>query len=113
VGRAPLDGGPYSFLVTLDNGPFAVAALPLPFTGEASAAYVYVVSQGSGSFSQTDVGTLVKIPVDGGASTTMASGLATPTSVAIDATNVYWVNSGYCPSDGGACTTGSVMTTSR
>jgi len=37
-------------------------------------------------------GTIMKVPIGGGASTTAASGQVTPTSVAVDAANIYWPN---------------------
>lgn len=45
-------------------------------------------------------GTVMKVPVDGGAPIQLASGQHAPASVAVDATSVYWANSGTAPGDG-------------
>jgi hypothetical protein len=45
-------------------------------------------------------GTVNKAPIDGGAVTTLASGLSGPLSIALDATFVYWTNSASGMGDG-------------
>ena len=39
-------------------------------------------------------GTVMKVPLTGGMPTTIASGQSDPVAVGVDATSVYWVNSG-------------------
>jgi hypothetical protein len=61
--------------------------------------YVYWTDFGSGS--------VMKVPIDGGASVTIASGQPCPAGIAVDSTSVYWANRG--PSNG----TGTVNTISK
>ncbi len=49
---------------------------------------------------------MLKVPIDGGAPTTLASGLRSAYEIAVDDTSVYWTDLGYC--DGGICD-GTVM----
>jgi hypothetical protein len=37
-------------------------------------------------------GVVMKVPLDGGAPTRLASGLSSPTSIAVDDTSVYWAD---------------------
>jgi hypothetical protein len=49
-------------------------------------------------------GTVAKVPIAGGQPTVLASGQATPTDIAVDTFNVYWIN------QGSGAGTGAVMT---
>ena len=50
-------------------------------------------------------GALVRVPLDGGQAQTIASGLPCPSTLAVDATGIYWVDNGSAP----AASDGSVM----
>jgi hypothetical protein len=77
VNRLPLDGGAS---VPLLHGQFAYNGLAV------SPANLYVSAQGSA---------ITSVPLDGGAPTTLYSGEQNaPVAVAVDATNVYWAESG-------------------
>ena len=52
-------------------------------------------------------GSVAKVPIEGGAATTLATGQANPAFVAVDTTNVYWSNSPTAK-DAGAKTIGGV-----
>jgi hypothetical protein len=54
-------------------------------------------------------GVILSIPGSGGKVTTLASGQADPSAIAIDTSDVYWANEGVCPGDGGPCEKGSVV----
>jgi hypothetical protein len=75
VAQLPLAGGTPVTLATAQGNPVSAIAL--------DAQYVYWGNPG---------GDVVKTPIGGGAVTTLATGQHSPTGVAVDADNVYWVN---------------------
>jgi hypothetical protein len=78
------EGG--STVVTLVSGD---EACPINIVVDATS--VYWTSNG---------GSVMKVPIDGGTPTTLASGPGTPWGIAVDATNVYWVDVGGLGDDG-------------
>jgi sugar lactone lactonase YvrE len=76
----------------------------------ASGQYAYGMAVDTANVYWTNFGdgTVMKVPLGGGAATTLVSGQDSPVGVAVDATSVYWANYG-CQSDGGVCTSGSIM----
>jgi hypothetical protein len=104
----PSAGGTPTVLAAGQAYPTAIAA---------DATSVYWTNGGSGTCPPTNpsctpppTGTVMKIPIDGGTPTTLASGQNNPQRIAIDATNVYWTNEGS-PGQGSAPsnTDGTVM----
>jgi len=67
----PLAGGPPNVLSSLGTGDLAI-----------DATHIYFIASGS----------ILEIPRGGGLVTTLASGQTTPSSIAVDASNVYWTN---------------------
>jgi hypothetical protein len=65
-----------------------------------TAAYALASDGAHVYFSATSDGTISKIPVEGGSVDVLARQQTAPTAIAVDATSVYWLNSG---------TTGSLM----
>jgi len=74
--RVPLAGGTPVTLATLPNGGGCIAAVPLPAVQGQSAHDVY-----------WSAGALLRVPVSGGSSTTIAP---TANCIAVDPTTVYW-----------------------
>lgn len=94
VGRVPRMGGAREPLAA---GKFASALALAPATGE-----LYWVEGGA-----TSSGRLVRMPLAGGAETTLATGLSVPRGVALDEACVYWTHQGVGDASG------SVMARSR
>lgn len=92
VGRQPLAGGGSSYPVTLaeagppTNEPVAITVDPSNPTN------IYWVDYLSGTVNQ--------MPVGGGVIKLLATGQVHPWAVAVDSTNVYWVDRGTQPSSG-------------
>ena len=49
-----------------------------------------------------------KVPIGGGAVTTLVTGLTSPTAIAVDGASVYVADSG-CPVDGSGCIGGAIV----
>jgi hypothetical protein len=91
----PLGGGPVTTLATAQNNPQSIAV---------DAANVYWTNKGTaneGTFapSYTD-GSVMQMPIGGGAPITLANNQLLLGSLAVDATSVYWTNAGTTGDDG-------------
>jgi hypothetical protein len=85
-------GGPNGAVMTQalsDGGPpvtLSTTATIAPYGLAVGAMYVY--------WADNSAGTVMKAPLTGGSPTMLASGQVNPQNIAVDATNVYWINAG-------------------
>lgn len=84
VMKAPLGGGAVTTL--FDPGPSAGLDSLRQMVVDAENVY-WSIADTSDQFSK---GSLMKVPIDGGTPTTLASGLVDVEGIAVDATNIYW-----------------------
>jgi hypothetical protein len=75
---------------------------------------VYYTSEGHCADGGVSTGTVMSVPIAGGPAVTLAAGQGTPEAIAVNATNLFWVNNSDCSGngavmkselDGGAVTT--------
>ncbi len=76
--KVPLDGGAPTLLSTADS----------PDTIAVDAANAYWTNAGD----PVTKGSVMKVPIGGGAAATLAAGLRSPFGLAVDATRVYWTS---------------------
>jgi hypothetical protein len=82
--------------------PLQLAAALSPVAIAVDQTNVYFTSQGAPS-QPTTMGTVSSVPIAGGAVTVLAPGRDKPSSVAVDGTSVYWLDSGSQGSSGALC----------
>jgi hypothetical protein len=90
--RVDLSGGPAQVVAVIDAGVGSGAGIAVDND------YVYWTGFGFGP-----TGTVSATPLDGGATIVLASMQQLPSEIAVDQTNLYWINQGY------SAQTGSVM----
>jgi len=94
VMSVPVGGGTPVTLASGQSQPLGIAALPLPLVPGMTATSVYWTNTAQ----NTTTGTVMKLALGSGTTTTLASAQNFPYAIAMDATSVYWTDYGGPPS---------------
>jgi hypothetical protein len=113
VASVPVDGGTVTTLASFSNqGQQVMPGCPVLAIDSTNAYWVFESAAGSGKVAGS--GTIMTVPLDGGAATTLVSGTAvgvSPYCVAVDSSSVYWTAQVFDPST--QSSPGAVMKVSK
>ncbi len=103
--RTPIGGGT---IVTMVSGIATPAGIAV------DGANLYWADQGPpggpyADYADSPTGTLMRMPLDGGAPVTLASGQNWPTGIVVDSANVYWTNRGAWSTSASWSSNGAVL----